>query len=133
MKKNKSTQTTPLLIGDKLIIISVLAFAILSFVLTFNFYSNEANYIEINLAGETIYTIPLDIDRVISIDDVYHNTIVIENSQVKVINSTCPDGVCENFGTISRSGLSIICMPNKLVIEIKGNSNIENDLPDVIT
>jgi hypothetical protein len=39
-----------------------------------------------------------------------------------VEEASCPDGLCKSMGRISMSGQSIICLPNKVVIEILDKS-----------
>lgn len=127
MKKN----TTPLLKGDIIIIICVLSLALAIFLLTvtmFNTSNQSSELVEIYLNNEKIHSLHLYIDETILVNDIYQNTIVIENNQVRVIHSTCPDGICENFGSISSPSQSIICMPNKLIIKISGESNTQLDV-----
>ena len=35
-------------------------------------------------------------------------------------DTSCPDHLCEKMGRISSSGQSIICLPNRVVVEITG-------------
>lgn len=53
------------------------------------------------------------------------NTIAVEQGRIRVTEADCPDHVCVNQGWISDSALPIVCLPNKLVIEIIGG---ESDL-----
>ena len=46
------------------------------------------------------------------------NTLAIENGQAYILEATCPDGLCVKTGHIHTSGQSIICLPNRVVIEI---------------
>lgn len=52
----------------------------------------------------------------------YSLTIQISGSEVTVLESGCPSQDCVHSGTISRSGESIICLPNHLVIQLTGGS-----------
>lgn len=45
--------------------------------------------------------------------------IEIENGQIRVKSSDCPDKVCVNTGYISKEGEKIVCLPKKLIIEIE--------------
>lgn len=123
-----------LLIGDILIILTVLLLSIISFLFTFHYNKYTPTMVEIYLNGELIQTSPLSINSTILIEDKFSNTIIIENNHVKVINSTCPDGVCENFGYINSHWQSIVCAPNKLVITVTNDSNdsVNSNAIDVI-
>lgn len=112
----------PLLKGDIIIIISVIISALLIFFITSDMliYESDVIFVEINLNGDIIHKLSIEDDVEILVEDNYQNLVVIEGNSVKVINSTCPDGVCENFGNIQKEGQTIICMPNKLIIQISG-------------
>ena len=46
------------------------------------------------------------------------NRLVIQDGQAWVEEASCPDGLCIGMGKISRSGQSVICLPNRVVVEI---------------
>ena len=60
------------------------------------------------------YTFPVDGE------DGQWNSIVAEPGRIRVLEATCPDQVCVNQGWISDSSLPIVCLPNKVIIEIVG-------------
>lgn len=49
--------------------------------------------------------------------------IIIDAKGVAVKDATCPDKLCELQGHIHTNGASIVCLPNKITIVIKGDSN----------
>lgn len=74
-----------------------------------------AVYDRINLAAVTeSYQIELDTQY-------GHNTILVEPGAISVIDADCPDHVCIRQGKLTGGGLSIICMPHRLVIQIGGS------------
>lgn len=66
--------------------------------------------IPLNRSGE--YTFPQVPDMVFTAGD----------GSVSVTESSCGDKTCMRTGKISRQGEAIICVPNKIVVEIKGNT-----------
>lgn len=48
------------------------------------------------------------------------NKVRIEHDGVYMENANCPDKLCVHQGRISRTGQSIICLPNKIIVEIVG-------------
>jgi hypothetical protein len=46
------------------------------------------------------------------------NILVIENGKAYITYASCPDKVCMNQGKISLSGERIVCLPNKVMIEV---------------
>ena len=49
-----------------------------------------------------------------------HNTVHVEKDAISVSEADCPDKVCVYQGRLTGSGIPIICMPHRLVIEILG-------------
>lgn len=56
------------------------------------------------------------------------NVLVIENGVAYLNYSDCPDHTCEKTGKIKYVGQSIICLPNKVSITIKGDASGGVDL-----
>lgn len=68
---------------------------------------------------------PLSQDREIRIDSrdgTSYNILVISHGRADVTEAGCPDGTCVNMHPISHSGETIICLPNRLVVQIEGES-----------
>lgn len=76
---------------------------------------------ELDLDANGFYTCPEVPDMVFS----------VENGTVSVIESGCGDKTCMRTGKISKRGEAIICVPNKIIVEIKGNSS-ESDVDAVL-
>ena len=51
--------------------------------------------------------------------------VVISEGSVSVENSVCPNGSCEHSAAISGVGESIICLPNKIMIKISGETEMD--------
>lgn len=49
------------------------------------------------------------------------NRISVEPGRIRVEYANCPDQVCVNQGWIQDSALPIVCLPNKLIVEITGS------------
>ena len=64
-----------------------------------------------------ICRLPLDRDCRYSIGS--GNIIEISGGSVRMIYADCPDKICVNEGYISKTNERIICMPKKLIIEIR--------------
>ena len=60
------------------------------------------------------------------------NMLIIENGQAWVVDSTCPDHLCEKMGKISNVGESIICLPNRVTVEIIGDSDDEPEYDAIV-
>ena len=77
--------------------------------------------------GDTLGTYPLSKDEVLVIDG---NTVIISGGTVYMAEADCPGGDCLSSKAISRAGESIVCLPNRLILQIRGK---KSDVPDAIT
>jgi len=64
----------------------------------------------------------LDRDQTITVGDKARPdmTIEIRNGAIRVAESDCPKGVCKHAGWVRTPGRSIMCVPNRVLIELKG-------------
>ena len=53
----------------------------------------------------------------------FSNTIQVEPGRIRVLEAGCPDQVCVHQGYISDGTVPIVCLPNRLVIEITGGGD----------
>lgn len=72
--------------------------------------------------GEAVKEFDLDSDCNYVFESEYNNMIVIENGTVRIESADCPDKVCVHTKAISKSGQTICCLPNKVIIRIVGKS-----------
>lgn len=80
--------------------------------------------IHITVNGEEYGTYSLAKDQVIKINDT--NICEIKNGEVKMTEADCPDHLCMKQKAVDNTGGTIVCLPNKVVIEgEKGNSSAE--------
>jgi hypothetical protein len=60
-----------------------------------------------------------ELENISNIDS--YNVMIVENNTINIIDADCPDKICVNHSTIENVGETIICLPHKLVVEIKEN------------
>lgn len=88
----------------------------------------EGAYVSVTVAGELYGTYPLDTDAEIRIgEDEDYNVLIISEGKAQISEASCPDKLCVKQGAIQYDGQSIICLPHKLVIEIKGGESSDID------
>ena len=59
-------------------------------------------------------------------------TVIVEDGQVRVEDSTCPDLICQNHAPISNAGEQIVCLPARVVVSVKSMDVTEVEI-DAIT
>ena len=75
--------------------------------------------VRISLDGEIYGVYPLGEDREIDVtEDGHTNHITIKDGQVSMSYSTFRNQVCVNTGAISETKDAIVCLPNRVVVEI---------------
>ena len=52
-----------------------------------------------------------------------YNIIEIKDASIGIIDADCRDRICIKSGFISKPGQLSVCLPHKLMIEIKSNDN----------
>lgn len=77
--------------------------------------------------GKVTGTYPLSGNRIINLDNSgRHNVVEIRDGTVMMKESSCKNQICVDEGRISRAGQSIICLPNRIVVEISGRSGSDS-------
>ena len=69
--------------------------------------------------GETEQYIPLDSDAVYDIDTgAYTIHLRVQDGGIAVVDSPCPDHLCEGFGVLRRTGDWAACLPARASVTI---------------
>ena len=69
------------------------------------------------------YSLDEDITQRIDFPDGSYNVLVISGGYADVSEASCPDQICVKHNHIKFSGESIVCLPNKLVVDINGGED----------
>ena len=108
---NKGVKKADFIVVGALLLAAALLYGL------FAFGRGEGGRVEISLGGELQETYALDEDAEIAFPG---NTVVIKDGRVHIEDSDCPDHLCEKQGEISKAGESLICLPNRLSVVIRG-------------
>lgn len=119
-------------------ILLVVVLLVLSFIPEGLFYlsGNDAaahnTYAVIQIDGKVYKEVPLSghhgTDVIpIRTDDGY-NLVVVKDDTIGIVEADCPDKICISEGFVSRPGATVVCLPHKLLIEVKSAGGD----PDVI-
>ena len=111
--------------GDKvlIVIVVILTFVSLGFIKKQTF-STDDKFASIQVDGREIKKIIFDsniVGKEIPIKTEYgYNLIEVGDGKIRVVEASCPDKIDVKQGYISKIGETIVCLPNKMLIEIKG-------------
>ena len=123
--------------GDKLLIVflSIFSLSLAYYFSTFNTFTSD-KYISIMVNGEEIKKIDFSknmIGKTYAIETEYgRNVIEIGDESVWVIEADCPDKLDIKQGVIDKPGQVLVCLPNRLIIEIKTKEPVKDDVIDNI-
>ena len=79
-------------------------------------------------AGEELTgTYSLNEDQEITING-GSNILEIKNGRADMIEADCPDQLCVHQRAISASNENIICLPNKVIVEIRSKTDSKIDM-----
>ena len=114
---------------NDLFLISGLLLVFLLIILVLGLSKRTGSAVQVSVDGVVKETFPLSENREYIIEgyDKGTNTLVIEDGKAWVKDTSCPDHLCEKMGKISSVGQSIICLPNRVVVEIVGDDAPEYD------
>lgn len=85
-------------------------------------------YAVVKINGEEAYRLPLQNNTQIEIkQQEQFNTVVIENGFAYISEASCPDKLCVKQPKISKNNELIVCLPNKVVMEIENGQKREVD------
>lgn len=83
--------------------------------------STQGQNAVVTVDGQLYGTYSLTENRTIDIDQNDHiNKITIKNATVQMTYSDCKNQVCVKDGRISKTNQSLVCLPNKVMVEITG-------------
>lgn len=86
--------------------------------------SHQGNKVEITKDGKLWGTYSLDGEHKITIRDGKElNVVKISGGKVTMESANCKNQVCVHHSPVSRTGESIVCLPHKIVVSIKGEDN----------
>ncbi len=114
VKESRPFKKADLLIIPLLVAISALSFFLLS--------PGSGSYVEVYADGELIKVMPLDVDAefVYQYEEGRKNVIAVKGGKVSVTYADCADKICMHYPPTDRAGSTIICLPHKLVVTVKG-------------
>lgn len=79
--------------------------------------------VSVQVDGKLVMELPLNEDRSLVLGEGEHtNTLVIADGKAQVIGASCPDRICVRQGAVQYDGESIVCLPHRLVITVRGGA-----------
>ena len=107
-------------------ILLILAFCVLALVLRQNAGKAAAYTACVYLDGRLLQSIPLDQvteTRRFTVDaaDGGYNIVEVSPGGIAIAEADCPDQICVNTAPVGESHELIVCMPNRITVEVQEN------------
>ncbi len=116
-------------VKNDIIFISSLLIVVLIFGLVLYLSQTKGDTVVVTVDGTLFGEYPIDEDAQIEIKSQSgENLLVIKDKTADVISASCPDGICVHHRPIQNGGESIICLPNKVVVEVRTNGVGDKDI-----
>lgn len=106
--------------NDLILIGILLTIALAAFFVGGWIYGRSGAKVQVTVDGEIYGTYALDEEQTVTIQikDKVTNILQIEDGTAKMIAADCPDQLCVHQQEISNTGQTIVCLPNKVVVEV---------------
>lgn len=123
--EEKKTKNDLLLIGGGLVLALVVY-------LVMTFFQGQATHdakAVVMIDGEIYGSFPLATNTIekIELSDGSYNILEIKDGKADITEASCPDGICVNHRAVNKQSQSIVCLPNKVVVEIESGQEAELD------
>lgn len=106
---------------DIILVLVMLAVAMMALLIINYGVKKKGTYAVVKVDGQELYKLELDKDTTIDVAGYQGglNRIEVKTGKVSMTEADCPDELCVKTGKISRTGETIVCLPHRVVIEIK--------------
>ena len=110
---------------DLLLLVGILVIAFVAYIGVYVVSVKEPAKVVVSADGEIFGVYSLSEEKEIEINDT--NKLIIKEGHADMIDATCPDHICVDQKEISKTGETIVCLPNKVIVEIRGTDGAELD------
>lgn len=116
--------------GDIVIIILVISLSLT--LVSMNFLKNRSNNHELKgiiyYNGQIYKEVNLNKDQEFEvITDIGRNLVKVHDNGIEIIEADCETQVCVDTKIAKKNGEMVVCLPNKIVIEVVGGEEDELD------
>ncbi len=111
---------------DLILVVGVVVIALLAGAAHFLLQGSGKEQVVVKIDGVVDATYDLNEEQEIIINN-GSNVLMIKDGKADMIEADCPDKLCVDQRVISKNNESIICLPNKVVVEVLSPEESELD------
>ncbi len=109
--------------GDLALVLILLGCSAVYLLFTGDSYAGN-KHVVVQVSGRSVLELPLEQDTIQTVNGpIGKTTVAIENGKVRVLDSDCPNHTCIKMGSISHPGEIIVCVPNQVIVTIRGSGS----------
>jgi hypothetical protein len=114
---------------NDIILIGAVLFLGIAVIVFMNLTKEEGSKVEITVDGEVYDTLYLqeDTSYTVKLKDGTYNTFEIKDGYVDMLDASCPDKLCVNQKHIHFNNETIVCRPNKVILQVISTENSDVD------
>ena len=107
-------------------LVIILGIIILCIFIFINITKEEGSMAEVYYKDKLILTIDLNIDSEYIVDGELGDVVLeVKDRKIRVKSENSPRNICSKEGYIGDSSRTLICLPNKVIVKIVGESEID--------
>ncbi len=114
----------------EIILFAVIAAACIAFLAVRYLTREEGATVVVEVNGEEFGTYSLNKDQEIDINGT--NVLIIADGGAFMSQADCPDKLCISQGVISSNGQMIICLPNRVFVQVIDEQEDDGSLVDAV-
>ena len=116
---------------DMILIAAVLVIALIGFA-AIKMTQKDGKEVVVTVDGKEVYKTSIQKDQTYKIPEKNGTNVMhIKDGKVTMKKADCRDQICADHKAIEKSGETIVCLPHKVVIEIKSEDGKEQELDGV--
>ncbi len=115
--------------GDIIVILGLIIMSFgLNFAINRAIVGEEGDMLLVEQDGVVIKKLPMDEDTEYRAEyGGHYNTVVIKDKRAYIKEADCQDQICTHMHPIEKEGQTIICLPNRLYLELESKGKDEKD------
>ena len=107
-------------------LVTILLILVLSIFVFINITKEEGSIAEVYYEDKLVLSIDLNIDGEYVVEGLLGDVVLeVKDKMVRVKEENSPKNICSKEGFIGDSSRTLICLPNKIIVKIVGETNVD--------
>jgi len=113
---------------DKIVIVALVLFSLAAYPIIKLRAAGDGVFLEIKTMGESYAVVEMDEPKTVTVPGLLGDSVIeIDENGARFIETAGPDTGCIDQGYITDAGEMAVCVPNRVLIRVIGNSGVDTD------